>query len=151
VQLRSPDSGNRADKAAAQGDVPVLFLQSNIIKDQLNNRLDCIEQGKGLIRFPDWLPDWFYGELTSETRTDKGWEKPKGIKNEAWDLCYYAIGLAHFALKLEARDFWLNPPSWASEWDTNSLVSKKNAPARFAQKEKPRYDFAKLGKEMAAA
>lgn len=150
AMMRLPDSGNRGNKAAAQGDVPVIFLASNILKDQVSHRLDSVIPGKGMIRFPHWLPQWFYAELTSETRDDKGWHKTQGVRNEAWDLLYYAVGIAHFSLKMEARDFWKDPPPWAAVQDKNSLVSKVGGEAPFAQPRERRYDFAKLGAEMAA-
>lgn len=150
AKINYPDSGDRSNKAAAQGDVPVVMLASNTLKDQLSNRLDSLIEGKGLIRFPEWLPQWFYAELTSETRDDKGWHKTHGARNEAWDLFYYAIGIIHFALKMEAVDFWKKAPAWAAPQEKNSLVSSDAAEAPFAHRKERRYDFAKLGSELAA-
>lgn len=149
VRIDYPDSSDSKNKAAAHGDVPVLFLKSNELKDMLSNRLDCMMPGKGLIRFPEWLPDWFYAELCAEIRTEKGWERPNKARNEAWDLLYYCIGVCLSAhIKIEALD-WSKPPSWAAPWDTNSLVSKAGEPARFATGAKKTYDFAAMGAELA--
>lgn len=148
ARITRPDSNDRANKAAAQGDVPVLMLASNKIKDELDNRLESLTPGSGLIRFPHWLPDWFYEEMVSETRTDKGWEKVSK-RNEAWDLLYYCIGLCISPLlNLEKID-WTKPPSWAAEWPENSLITAKNAPNAFASGRQKKYDFAALGEELA--
>lgn len=150
VQITHPDSSDRNNKAAAQGDVPVLMIHSNKIKDELNNRLDCLVPGGGLIRFPEWLPDWFFMELTSEVRTDKGWERVDKTRNEAWDLLYYCIGVCLAPqIKAESID-WLNPPAWAEDWDKNNLVTA--APTdkqRFTGPTTKKYDFSKLGEELA--
>lgn len=144
-----PDSGDSRNKAAAQGDVPVLFLASNLIKDELSNKLDGMVPGKGMVRYPDWLPDWFYVELTSERRTEKGWEKPQHARNESWDLAYYCIGLCVSGLiKVEGID-WGNPPAWAKEWDENNLVSEPDAPDRFASADVVPYDWEKMGSTLA--
>lgn len=149
THITFPDSSDRNNKAAAQGDVPVMMLQSNILKDMLSNKLDGVIPGKGMIRFPDWLPDWFFVELTSEVRTDKGWDHAKGARNEAWDLLYYCIGLCVSPLiKVEGFD-WTNPPAWAADWDKNNLISQPGAQERFASGDQKVYDFAKMGSTLA--
>lgn len=149
AHLTFPDSSNSKQKSAAQGDVPVLQLQSNQVKDMANNRLDCLVPGRGMVRFPEWLPDWFYVELCVERRDEKGWVKPPHTRNEAWDLLYYCIGLTISPmLNIEAMD-WSNPPNWAAEWDKNSLVSSADQKDRFALGNRPKYDIAAMARQLA--
>jgi phage terminase large subunit GpA-like protein len=144
TKISFPDSSDSKNKAAAQGDVPVLMVASNALKDELSNRLDSMVPGRGLIRFPKWLPDWFYVELCSEIRTDKGWEKPKHARNESWDLLYYCIGICLGGfIKVEGIR-WGTPPAWAEEWSKNNLISAAGQEERFAKPDKPGYDMAKI-------
>lgn len=144
-----PDQRRKDKLAAARGDVPVLFLNSNVLKDALSNRLDSIVPGKGMVRFPDWLPNWFYKELCAERRTDKGWMKTQGTRNEAWDLLYYTIGIcASQLLQVEKID-WQNPPSWADEWSRNPLVVDKTELGALTLTTTSDFDFASLGKALA--
>ncbi len=148
ARITTPDAQHRDKNAVARGDVPVLMLNPNMLKDMLHSRLDCLEPGKGMYRFPNWLPDWWYQEMTAETRTPKGWEKRAHAKNEAWDLSYYCIGLCVSPLLFVEKIDWSKPPLWAAEWDTNILISAKDAPKRFAPPAKPKHDFAKFAEAM---
>lgn len=148
TRIGLPDS-NRKDKlAVARGDVPVLFLNSNLLKDDLNGRLDCLEPGKGMYITPGWLSDSFYAELCVEVRTAKGWENLNGYRNETWDLSYYCIGLCISKYVGVESINWEKPPSWAAEWDQNDMVSKAEAKARFAPELESNYDFASFGKAL---
>ncbi len=149
ARLGYPDSSRKDSKSGARGEIPVLFLNSNLLKDDLNGRLDSLVPGAGMFRFPDWVGDKFFAELCAENRTDKGWESPSSkVRNEAWDLSYMMIGLcvSEF-IRVEAID-WQNPPSWAAEWPKNDLVRKPEMPSRFALAHQERYDFAQLGKTL---
>lgn len=148
-RISYPDAIKKDKNSAARGDIPVLMLNSNMLKDSLNGRLDCITPGKGLVRFPDWLPDWFFMELCSERRTTKGWENPSHSRNEAWDLMYYCIGVCVSKLLMVEHIKWDNPPRWCAEWDSNDLVSKAEEPKRFAKQAAPEYDFSKFGQRLA--
>lgn len=144
-----PDQKRKDRLAAARGDVPVLFLNSNILKDALSNRLDSLTPGKGTIRFPDWLEPWFYKELCAERRDEKGWHNTQGVRNEAWDLLYYTLGAcASPLLKVEHID-WLNPPTWAGEWAKNPLVSDKGKQQALTSTVQATYDFSSFGKTLA--
>lgn len=122
VQISYPDSERKDRSAAARGEIPVLVINTNALKDQLNVMLDRKEAGGGKINFPDWLPDWFWAEMVAETRTANGWENPLRARNEAWDLLVYAIAISLYKpIRVEHMD-WDNPPSWAAEWDDNDLV-----------------------------
>lgn len=150
TRISFPDSGNKGNKSAARGEIPVLLLNSDMLKDDLDGRLDCIEPGKGMYRFPDWLPIDFYNELCAEVRTDKGWEKTGNARNEAWDLAYYCIGLAICQyVRAESID-WFNPPSWAAEWDRNDFVRVPQGETPHDTKVKSGYDFAGMAQSIAS-
>lgn len=121
VQLSFPDSERKDRSAAARGEIPVLMLNTEALKDQLNVMLDRKTPGGGRIVFPDWLPDTFWQEVCAEIRTANGWQKVSP-RNEAWDLLVYAIALAlERPIKIENLD-WANPPRFADEWDDNETV-----------------------------
>lgn len=149
ARITYPDSSRKDAKSAARGDVPVLMLNSNLLKDDLNGRLDCMTPGKGMFRFPDWLGDDFYAELCAETRSDKGWENLANTRNEAWDLSYYCLGVCVSELLRAEHMNWDNPPGWAAPWDRNDLVRDPVAEPRFAAVPKSEYDFAQFGKALA--
>lgn len=149
TRVTYPDSSRKDKMAGARGDIPVLLINSNALKDTLAGRLDCITPGKGMYRFPDWLPDWWYQEMCAEIRTAKGWENPSHSRNEAWDLSAYCIAACISTLLLIEKLDWSNPPGWAADWEKNDLVSQKDAPRRFAQTLKTDYDFGKFGERLA--
>lgn len=121
VQLTHPDSERKDRSAGARGEIPVLILNTMALKDQLNVMMDRKVPGGGMIRFPDWLPDWFWHEICAEVRGADGWTALTA-RNEAWDLLVYAIALSLYRpIKIENLD-WSNPPPWAEEWDDNELV-----------------------------
>lgn len=150
TNIRMPDSRDRKNLARAQGDVPVLYFNSNMIKDTLSNLLDVLEPGKGLIRWPDWLEAWWYSELCAEVRTDKGWDARRR-RNEAWDLLYYMVGAGFSPLLPLHKVDWSNPPPWLAPWDANNLVFQPEVEDRpFAAKEAVKtYGFEALGRKLA--
>lgn len=149
VRVTFPDAQRKDKTNAARGDVPVLMVNSNLVKDMLSTRLDCIEPAKGMFRFPDWLEDWWYREMCSEVRSPKGWVNPAHTRNEAWDLAYYCIaGCISKLLLLEQID-WNNPPGWAADWDRNDLIHKADEGKRFAEDRIPSYDFGKFASALA--
>ena len=149
TNITYPDSNRRDKFAAARGDVPVLMLHSNELKDILASRLDCVVPGKGMLRTADWLPDFVYSELCVETRTTKGWENPNSYRNESWDLSYYAIGLCISKLIGIEHIDWDNPPLWAADWDKNVLISASADNKRFTAQQKEVYDFGNLAASLA--
>lgn len=125
VRKSFPDnSSSSTRKANAKGEIPVWLLNTTLLKDSVSADLKRTESGHGFIHFPDWLRNWFYEELTAEVRTDKGWENPTRARNEAFDLLCYGKGMNKILLNEEKRKEinWLNPPSWAAEWHSNSQV-----------------------------
>lgn len=149
ARISYPDSNRRDKFAVARGDVPVLMLNSNALKDALAHRLECIVPGKGMLRIANWLPDFVFSELCAEIRTDKGWENPQNLRNESWDLSYYAIGLCVSTLLRTELIDWDNPPAWAAPWDKNALVTAPNEKERFAKEHNEVYDFSKLAAVLA--
>ena len=136
VDQRWPDTRGRSDRAGAtQGDVPILFINVNQVKDLLASDLERNDPGPGFVSFPDWLPDWFYAELTREKRDKNGKWSAKG-RNEAWDLLVYGEALARVGFPfrfrpflltgINAPGFWSNPPRWAQTWDKNGMVFGKD-------------------------
>ena len=117
-----PDSTKRAGrKTTSRGDVPVIQINSNVMKDSLFNDLGRHEAGPGFIHFPAWYDDKYYSELVAEKRTEKGWVPvASGVRNEEWDLSYYAEALYLYVRAHEID--WESPPGWAAEWDVNSNV-----------------------------
>lgn len=149
ARITYPDSTRKDMKTPARGDIPLMLFQSNLLKDDLDGRLDCIEPGKGMYRFPDWLSDSFFAELCVEVRTDKGWENLVGHSNEAMDLSYYCIGLCISELIRVEHINWADPPGWAAEWDKNDLVRKPEKGVPFANTIKSAYDFSEFAKTLA--
>lgn len=108
-----PDNTDRSTRRAkAAGDVPLYLLQTDALKDQVNNALWRESPGPNYVHFPKWLGSWFYDELTYEERsTDGKWSKPGRGANEAFDLLVYASALAtlHGYEKIK----WPDAPEWA--------------------------------------
>lgn len=149
TRLGFPDTQRKDNKSAARGDVPVLFINSNMMKDSLNGRLDVLKPGHGMIHLPSWMPDSFYAELCAEVRTDKGWENPNRLRNEAWDLLYYLLGIciSPKILAIESVD-WDNPIGWAKPWDENDLVSDGDG-KRFSMEPSDKVDFTVFAEALA--
>jgi phage terminase large subunit GpA-like protein len=137
-----PDTGQKGKYANARGEIPVLFINTNVIKDYLNGVLDSSR-----ITWPDWLPDTFFAQLCSERRGPKGWEKISSrARNEQLDLMVYAIG-ACIHLGVERID-WKKPPSWAQTRDKNPLVRRKEAEKKSAAASSSR-GLARFGEALA--
>lgn len=109
-----PDNtGRTGRRAQAAGDVPLWLLQTDALKDRVNNALWRDSPGPGYVHFPDWLGSWFYDELTYEERSSEGkWSKPGRGANEAFDLMVYAEALVILHGYEKIR--WPDAPEWAS-------------------------------------
>lgn len=149
VHLSYPDSERKDRHADARGDVPVLMLNTNLLKDQLNAMLTRDVTGVGYLHFPKWLPDWFYSELTAERKGNKGWENLRKLRNEAWDLAAYAIAISLYRVVGIDRIDWDDPPGWAADWPNNDLVIHEGQENRFGENEKDEYDLEEIGKDLA--
>ncbi|HCO6899838.1 TPA: phage terminase large subunit family protein [Escherichia coli] len=109
-----PDNtGRTGRRAQAAGDVPLWLLQTDALKDRVNNALWRDSPGPGYVHFPDWMGSWFYDELTYEERSSDGkWSKPGRGANEAFDLMVYAEALVILHGYEKIR--WPDAPEWAS-------------------------------------
>lgn len=125
-----PDSQQKDKFAIARGDVPVWAINSNPAKDQVAALLGRTEPG-GQIHFPQWFEedgspeniDWLYTQLTAEVREAAGWRNVARRKNEALDLLAYCLAFFwHPSIRADKKDFWINPPPWAEEWERNDHV-----------------------------
>ena len=161
-----PDArGNGGKMAIASGDVPVVLLGSNLLKDHaagmLARRTGEDRSGGGMVRYPAWMPAWFFEQLTNEVRNVKEeWDNPSKRRNEAWDLLYYAVGIAGRPFEAKAPfltihsnrpTFWDEPPSWATEWDDNEMVVSPQAQAEAARtstRESASARFRSLGEQL---
>lgn len=152
ARITYPDSEIAKDKSRRRAEIPVLQLNPNAIKDNLDARLDVLEEGKGMIHLPAWLVEqkmlWFFAELTSEIRVPtEGWKKVNK-RNEAWDLFYYAIGACLSSLIGIDRINWDRPPPFASDWDDNPLVISPDEEVAFENKQSKRFNFAEFGRKI---
>lgn len=124
VKISYPDSQRKDRHAGARGEIPVVMINTDMLKDALNTRLDRLDPLGGRINFPNWLGPNFYAELCVEIKDiKKGWINPKGYRNESWDLFVYL--LAALQLPMIAADYinWADPQQkWAMDWDGNDLV-----------------------------
>jgi phage terminase large subunit GpA-like protein len=149
-----PDSERKDRRAASRGEVPVLMINTDIMKDQVNGLLGRKTEFSGRIVFPTWLPTAFFVELTVETKTARGWENLKKLRNEAWDLLVYdyALGITGRHITAEAID-WEHPPRWAEDWDSNTLVfapvDDTHQMAPESQQSSPTSRLAELAKRLA--
>jgi phage terminase large subunit GpA-like protein len=147
VRKVHPDSSRRSDrKAASAGDVPVLLIGTDAVKDALWIDLERDSPGPGYLHIPDWIEPAALAELGgSEQREPKGW-KQIAKRNETWDLLTYCDALWHY--EGGERINWDRPPPWAAEWERNSevitpeqrraLQARATPPAAGAQPPQPR-------------
>ena len=148
IRISYPDSGRKDRFAEARGEIPIGLLQTDMLKNELDNALDRTEPFGGRINFAHWLPHNFYVELTVEVKNEKGkWENPNKYRNESWDLLTYC-NAACIHLGTEQPEFWTNPPGWADDWDNNDLVFNI-VDGNNLTPEKEEIDFEKLGSEVA--
>lgn len=152
ARITYPDSEIAKDKSRRRGEIPVLQFNPTLCKDNLDGRLDVMEEGKGMIHIPQWIVDegmlWLFAELTSEVRTPgKGWEKVSK-RNEAWDLFYYAIGTCVSTLIGIDGINWDRPPPFAADWDDNPLIISAEDEVAFQSREISKFNFAEFGRKM---
>jgi phage terminase large subunit GpA-like protein len=150
VQIAYPDSERKDRHAGARGEIPILMINGDTLKDTADKMLTRTDPGGGRVNFPTYLPDTFYTELCVEIKTPKGWQNPKNFRNESWDLFVYAIaGAISRHIGIEHID-WEAPPSWADEWDRNDLVfNPKKDDKPFQSKPKAALDLRKLAENLA--
>lgn len=134
AQQTWPDARARKDRTAGRGDVPVWLLNVNVLKDGVHGDLARVVAGPGYVHIPRWVDAEYFNELTAETRTAKGWERPHThLPNEAFDLHSYNRG-ACVVLKAEAIK-WSSPPEWATPIETR-IAQQRKAREQQAQQQK---------------
>lgn len=132
-----PDNIHRSDRhAKARGDVPLYLLQTDALKDRINNALSRQRAGANYIHFPQWLGEWFFDELVYEERgADGKWRKPGKGNNEAFDLFCYAHAIA--ILRGYERIKWgaeQDVPDWAKLPEINPNIFR-NQPALLSEEQ----------------
>jgi len=101
-----------------QLDVPVIWVGTDALKDEISAALTRDEIGDGSYNVLDRVDPVVFAELAAERRTDKGWEKRPGVvRNEALDLAVY--GKAVVIVKGGEKINWAAPPDWAAPMETN--------------------------------
>ncbi|WP_386696704.1 phage terminase large subunit family protein [Lonepinella sp. MS14436] len=124
-----PDNTTRSDRhSSARGDVPLYLLQTDQLKDRINNALARETAGANYIHFPEWIGEWFFNELVYEERgADGKWRKPGKGNNEAFDLFCYCHAIA--ILRGYERIKWDDEnsvPQWAKLPEINQNIQRKN-------------------------
>lgn len=140
VALSYPDSKRKDRHASARGEIPVLMLSPNLLKDGVQGMIDRaaevaprrggdMAEMERSFSWPDYLMERWYAEICAEQRTGKGWECPGKARNEAWDLAYYGYGVC-LHLKLD-RVVWDAPskqlPGYLRLHDSNPFVVEPRA------------------------
>ncbi|MEM7706608.1 MAG: terminase gpA endonuclease subunit [Pseudomonadota bacterium] len=113
------------DKSNANGEIPVLLLNTNALKDAVWGDITRHDPGPGYVYYPQWLKDWFFQELCAEQRMPKGWERIGAKPNESFDLFVYIRGM--WIDMGGDRVDWSNPPIWLRSWDLNPEVMAPQA------------------------
>jgi phage terminase large subunit GpA-like protein len=115
-----PDSQHSKRKAGSRGDVPLLLLSTDAIKDALIVDLQREVEGPGFVHIPEWLSKKHRDEILSEHRTPKGWEPLGRRRNETWDLLVYDSALWLWSEGDKATTE--RCPAWMLDWDRNPEV-----------------------------
>lgn len=115
AEIRKPDGTKRTDrKAGNRGDVPVLFVSSNMAKDVMAANLAREVDGPGYVYLPKWWKIDYFKELSAEQRRGDEWVKIRK-RNEAWDLFVYALALNRCEkMRAHLVDWSAELPFWAS-------------------------------------
>ncbi len=139
VQETYPDARGRT-RGAGRGDVPVYLLNVNLIKDGVHGDLSRDAVGPGYVHLPEWLPNDYFSEITSEIRTSKGWEKETSRQaNEDFDLHAYNRA-ACIVLKAESIN-WDKPPEWAAPFDDRAKLAEVRSEAKKQRAANPRRNW----------
>lgn len=160
------EAGANSKHALVRGAIPRIHVGSTIAKDGvagfMARRVKSEDDaGGGMLRYPNWMPGWFFKQMTNEIRDAKGWKKIGSRRNEAFDLTAYALALAMRPVEMDSpfdniqahRIGWddaNNVPPWAAEWDDNDHVFQPNyedASAPESEKVK-RLTLAELAKKL---
>lgn len=126
-----PDSQRKDRNAGARGEVPVIGLGSNLIKDEVLIALKRSMPGRGYMHHSAELvpsesekdnPTTFFKQLTAEELKDEKWQKVRA-RNEVFDLTYMNRGLWLY-LKADRINWEGAVPRYALPWSENpTLIS----------------------------
>lgn len=160
------EAGANNKHALVRGAIPRVHISNLITKDAVAGYMARRVQseddgGGGMLRFPTWMPAWFFKQMTNEIRTAKGWVKIGNRRNEAFDLTAYAFGLVMRPIEFDSPFDTINLhrlnfddenglPLWAAEWDRNDHVftpSLDGEPSPEPEKPK-RLSLAELAKKL---
>lgn len=136
-----PDSERKDRNAGARGEIPILALNVNALKTQLDGLLDRTDSNGGRILFASHLKPWFYSELCAEIydKKTRRWENKKNLRNESTDLLAYTLGLRVLpqfgAIERLQWDDESKLPPWAQEWDKNPLILNSESDDPFVEQE----------------
>lgn len=151
VQITYPDSQRKDRNAGARGEIPVMMVNANIVKNQVDSMLERKGEGTGRVYYSDWLPIEWFKELCVEVKNHKGeWENPRKFRNESWDcLVMTQAGLIETRhIGIERFD-WSDPPGYALEWDANDLVfNPKTEDNAIASQGQSSYDLTKIAEAL---
>ena len=123
IQISYPDSTQRGDrKALARGDIPLLLMNSDEIKDHVSGNMSREEYGPGYMHFPSWLGSWFFEELCAESRGQSGWNLiHHNAQNEGFDCYYYAFAIC-YQIGADRVNWDAPAKAWARDWDDNPTI-----------------------------
>jgi phage terminase large subunit GpA-like protein len=108
--MTHPNSGRKDRHAGARGEVPVLQVGVDHMKDMVDRGLRRTERGPGKTHLLARLPDRVFAELCAESREETGWVRVRK-RNEAFDLSAYAkAGALHLTNGVD----WSRPDRWPS-------------------------------------
>lgn len=156
AKITYPDSQRKDRNAGARGDIPIIALNVNSLKSQLDGLLDRTEPNGGMIHFASHLKPWFYSELCVEVYDPKTrrWENKRNARNESTDLLAYTLGLRVLpqlgAIERLNWDDEEKLPPWARDWDANPLIMRPEQTSPFIEEdaEDAMEMLRKLGKNM---
>ncbi|MFD2112033.1 terminase gpA endonuclease subunit [Thiorhodococcus fuscus] len=107
--------------AGARGDIPVLMLNVDRLKDALDLDLQREVPGPSYIHLPAWLPKHYREEIKAEQKGQDGrWHKIGSRRNETWDHLTYDSALWLHLGGDKVR--WEAPPAWLRDWDANPEI-----------------------------
>lgn len=139
IAVTWPDTSDRKDrKQGGRGDVPVMLINTNVLKDAVVGDLARAEPGPGYVHLPTWLDkdDGYFAEIVAETRTEKGWRNPNRERNEAFDL--HAYGRAACKVLRADRINWQAPPRWALTVEEQiAAIARRKAAAEATETAEP--------------
>lgn len=154
VEIRNPDGTKRDNRrAGARGDVPVMFVSSNQVKDIVAANLAREVDGPGYVTLPGWAKDSWFKELASEQRRGDGWHKIRE-RNEAWDLMCYATALTRCDRVRADRIDWGSDriPPYAKAGPENPFIAPLAQPGQptppAAPARRPYLSYEQIGQQM---